>query len=108
MSKAPCMFAATHRPGVPCAVCGYGINHARVKRAREESLTEFFGVEQPSVKYCWGVVVHDQRRALWFSVAWFSTRRRAVRYAQDRYIVFAIARLMPGKGLEICNGKKRT
>jgi hypothetical protein len=89
-----CALEHLHRPGVPCAVCGYG-PHPAARKHRKESVNEFFGSDRPSPKYCWAVVVPAMHSERWVSVAWFATRQRAVRYAQDRYERFSIARLYP-------------
>jgi hypothetical protein len=63
---------------------------------RRESVNEFFGVDGPSAKYRWGVAAEfaaiGNAPPEWRIVRWFATRKRAERYAIDRYHVYAIAR----------------
>lgn len=66
------------------------------------STGEYYGKDEPSASYKWGVVVPVMHGAIdpvtWRVVAWFKTRKRAQAYAMSGWGEFAICRLDRFKG----------
>lgn len=68
------------------------------------STGEYYGKDEPSASYKWGVVVpvignavgHPQ--TVWRAIAWFKTRKRAEAYAVSGWAEFALCRLDRFKG----------
>jgi hypothetical protein len=57
---------------------------------------EYYGHDEPSPSYKWGVVIPMIRgvaEASWCTVAWFKTRKAATRYGRSGWNEFAISRL---------------
>lgn len=66
------------------------------------STGEYYGKDEPSASYKWGVVVPVTHGAIdpvsWRVIAWFKTRKRAQTYALTGWGEFAICRLDRFKG----------
>lgn len=64
-----------------------------------DEMKSYYGVDEPSASYKWGVVVpvignavgHPQ--TVWRAIAWFKSRKRAVEYANTGWSTYAIARM---------------
>lgn len=65
--------------------------------AMNASTGEYYGHDEPSASYKWGVVIPYVTGAsdavTWRVVAWFKTRRRAEAYAVSGWAEFALCRL---------------
>lgn len=60
------------------------------------STGEYYGHDEPSASYKWGVVIpvtQGVAETSWRVVAWFKTRERATTYARSGWNEFAICRL---------------
>lgn len=64
-------------------------------KAADKQMDAFYGKDQPSASFKWGVIVPNVGldRTDWRAVAWFKSRKRAVEYANSGWSNYAIARL---------------
>ncbi len=60
-----------------------------------KSLDTYYGKDEPSASFKWGVVVPvvGVDRTDWRAVAWFKSRKRADEYARSGWSTYAIARM---------------
>lgn len=66
-----------------------------------DEMKTYYGVDEPSASYKWGVVIPVNgpsgpglpAATQWKAVAWFKSRKRAVEYANSGWSNYAIARM---------------